>query len=437
MHYIKARSMQMQSCLHITGGKIIDPFTSRTEIADVFVENGIFVDRPSVQRSRVKRISARGMLLLPGLMDIHVHFREPGNERAENITSGSRAAAAGGFTTVVMMPNTVPPLDTPESIRRVINKARRIGLVNVVPSGCLTRDRRGKIPADFPALLKAGAGAVTDDGSTVPDRRVMKKIMLAAQQAKVTVLDHAMDASMAGLGAIRAGTAARRLKVPGIPAGSESSMVRRDIELSRETRCRIHIQHVSESEAVRLIRRAQRQAIPVTGEATPHHLALTVDDIKADDAMFKMNPPLGTRKDRENLIQGIADGTISALATDHAPHRMEDKARGLKTAPFGIIGLETAAALTFSLLVKTGVITIEYWTALWTVNPAAILGLPPPTIQSGYPASFLLFDPSAKWTIDPSRFLSLARNTPFGGMRVSGMPVRTFYCGRMTYSAVE
>jgi len=376
---------------------------------------------------------ARGLTVLPGLVDLHAHLREPGNEEAETVASGCRAAARGGFTTVVAMPNTAPPVDRPERVRELLARARASGLARVLPAACATAERAGRAATDMEALAAAGAAAFTDDGNMIADDGLMAAAMRRAAALGKPLMDHAQDPVLAAGGVMRDGPAARRLGLPGIPDEAEIRAVERDIALSRRTACAVHVQHLSTAGAVERVRAARRQGLRVSAEATPHHLALCEDDIRAPDPNLKMNPPLCSARDRDALRQAVADGTIEVLATDHAPHRAADKARGFRDAPFGVIGLETAVPVTYTCLVKSGRVDPAAWARAWTTGPARVLGLPAPTLSPGAGADLVILDLATEWTVRPEEFASLARNTPFAGMRVTGRAVLTLLAGRPTW----
>lgn len=420
----------MRNGWHIVGGRILDPTTGRDETTDLYVDNGALV--ASLPRS-AERIDARGLTVVPGLTDLHVHFREPGNDEAETIDSGSRAAARGGFTSVVTMPNTTPAVDTPETIAWQIERSRAAGRVRLLPAGCITRGRQGKELADLAGMKEAGAVAFTDDGSTVSSDALMEKAMALAQRLEVPILDHAVDPVLAGRGVMHEGSASARLGLPGISSEAEVRTVRRDIDLATRTGCAIHIQHVSARESLELIREARAKGIRVSGEATPHHLALCDADVRADDANFKMAPPIRSAADRDALLAAVADGALQVLATDHAPHRQTDKAKGFLDAPFGVIGLETAVGLTYTLLVQIGRMPVMDWLHRWTVGPARVLGGESPSLEPGRPADLAILDLSTEWTPDPAAFLSRSRNTPFGGRPLIGRAVCTLLHGQLAW----
>ncbi len=412
--------------LQVVGARIVDPAAGRDAVGDVAVEDGFLTEAGG----KAVTLDGRGLLLLPGLLDVHVHFRDPGDPAAGNLAAGARAAARGGFTRVVTMPNTCPPCDTPELVRRQIDADLD---ARVLPAACLTRGRRGAEVADLATLAAAGAVAFTDDGSMVVDDAVMAAAMRLACSLGRPVLDHALDPRLAGEGIIRDSPLARRLALPLLDPRAESSAVRRDIRLARETGCALHVQHVSCAESLAAIRAAQREGLPVTAEATPHHLLLAADEIVADDGNLRMSPPLGSRADREALRAAVLDGTVAVLATDHAPHPPATKARGYAQAPPGVIGLETAVAATWQALVLEEGMPPAAFAACWTTAPARLLGLPPPTLAPGRPADLVLLDFETPWVVRPERFAGQARNCPFAGMTMRGRARLTFREGRMTW----
>lgn len=417
----------------ITGGRIVDPATNRDEVADLYVHNGVITPLPATLPPDTPRIPASGKIVAPGLMDLHVHFREPGGEAAETIASGSRAAARGGFTTVVTMPNTHPPVDTPERVAYQLEQGRTTGLATVLPSACLTQGRAGTEPVSAEALAEAGAVALTDDGATVADNNVMQAIMSHARAAGLLVMDHALDPTLTGNGVMHEGTAATALGLPGIPARAETAIVQRDIALAETTGCLLHIQHTSCSATVDMIRSARKRGLPVSGEVTPHHLALTDAVVQTNNTAFKMSPPLRTEEDRLALIEGLADGTLQALATDHAPHTAAAKAAPFTTAPFGVVGLETAVGVTYEHLVRSGPLSVLQWLELWTTGPAAILRRTPPSLSPNAPADLTILDLDTQWTVHTDQFASGSSNTPFAGHTLTGHAVCTLREGRITW----
>lgn len=419
--------------LVIRGGWVLDA-SGHPRRRDVLIDGGrIAALGPRLPDAGHDVVDASGLLVLPGLVDLHVHLREPGFEAKETIATGTQAAARGGFTTVACMPNTRPPLDRPELVRWVRAKAEREGAARVLPFACITREQAGRELADFRALRDAGALAVTDDGRGVQNAAVMRAAMREAAQLGLVVAAHCEDEALAGAGAVHAGAFARRFGLPGIPGSAEAVQVARDIALAMETGCRCHVLHLSAKESVALVRQAKALGVPVTAEVTPHHLLLCDADIPAPDANWKMNPPLRSREDREALIEGLLDGTIDFIATDHAPHTAEEKARHIAAAPFGIVGLETAFPLLYTHLVEPGVCTLKQLVDWLTVKPAQAFGLPYGRLAVGAAADLTLIDVETRRTVDPSAFASRGRNTPFAGWRLAGWPVLTMLEGRVTW----
>lgn len=422
-----------ENSYYVRGARVVDPAIGRDETGDLFIREGRIDPLPDSVPPDALLIDAHGLVAVPGLLDLHVHFRDPGNEAAETVASGSAAAARGGFTSVVVMPNTRPPLDRPSAVEAMQRRAAACGLVDVFPTACLTRERSGSEPADL-AAMAGSAVAFTDDGATPADEDVLRRAMHAAADLGKPVLDHAVDPDIAAAGVIREGTASRRLDLPGIPAEAEERAIERDMRLCRETGCRIHIQHVSTHNGIEQIRRAQRDGLPVSGEATPHHLALCDEDIPGDDPSFKMNPPLGTAADRDALINAVVDGTIAVLATDHAPHDEKSKSGGFRHAAFGVVGLETAVGVTYDILVRSGRLPLDKWVALWTTGPAAVLGFSPPSLSTGSRANITLLALDTPWTVESAEFKSLSRNTPFQGQALHARAIYTFHRGDLVWN---
>ena len=412
---------------------IVDPSTGREARGDFCLHGGAVVPPSSVRVPDERVVSGDGLVLVPAFIDLHVHLREPGNEAAETVLSGARAAARGGFGTVLAMPNTQPPCDTPEEVRVLQRRADAAGLIRVLPSACVTRGRAGRELADLPALAAAGAAAYTDDGAVVADAHLLRRAMALARQAGRPILEHALDPLLAGDGVVHAGDRAALAGLPGIPSAAETAIVARDIGLAAETGCALHIQHVSARESIPLLREAAVRGLSVSAEATPHHLALSDADVDPDDARYKMNPPLRSPADRAALVQAVADGTIRVLATDHAPHTAADKARGFLRAPFGVVGLETAVGVTYTVLVASGRMSLLEWVRRWTTGPAAVLGLPPPALGEGAPATCAVLDLRTPWRVRSADFVSHSRNTPFEGMRAQGRALWTFCAGRRVW----
>ena len=424
--------LPVNTTYHIKGPRVLDPAIKTDSIRDLFIENGKLVPVPSVIPPGTTVIEAKGLVAVPGFIDLHVHLREPGNEAAETVATACQAAARGGFTTIVAMPNTNPALDAPDQIQALAARAQAATLVHILPAPCLTRKRAGQEVATLSALAKAGAVAFTDDGNTVPDESVMEAAMRESARLNLPVMDHALDPTLAGNGVMHEGEFSRKHGLPGIPSEAEVVIVDRDIRLSQTTGCAIHIQHLSAAGSVAAVRAARQAGLRVSAELTPHHLALTDADVDpAKPECHKMNPPVRSKADQSALVAGLLDGTISCFATDHAPHTAEAKAKGFLAAPFGVVGLETALGITYTKLVKTGLMKTLDWVARWTVEPAKILGRPAPTLASGAPADFILLDLNSEWTVKASEFASKSRNTPFDGWRLTGRAVKTFCAGRL------
>ena len=390
--------------------RCIDPARGVDDVTDVVIRDGIIVPSGSdVSGLPVK--AAAGLIVAPGFWDIHVHFRDPGNPTAETRRSGAEAAATGGFTHVVPMPNTIPPGDSIEWLREQLADDLPVTLL---PSACITSRRAGENVADLETLAEHGASAFTDDGAMVADDTVMREAMRRAKALGKPILDHAVVPSIAKDGIIRDCPLARKLNLPLFPPEAEIEAIARDIRLCRETGCTLVIQHISTAGGVELIRAAQAEGLPVFAEASPHHLMLTAEDIPGDDGNWRMNPPLGTHADRQAIRAAVLDGTISLFATDHAPHSTATKSHGFRGAPFGVIGLETAIGATWQAMVIEEGMPLLDWVSRWTTGPAAVLGMPPPTLAPGTAADLVLIAPTP-WTVDPSVFRSRSRNCPFAG----------------------
>jgi dihydroorotase len=422
--------------LLIKGARILDPAQQIDAFGDLFIRNGVFAAVPAVLPPDVMVVEAKGWVAAPGFVDLHVHLREPGHEAAETVASGCLAAARGGFTAIVVMPNTNPALDTTEQVAALAERAAAANLIHVLPAPCITRSRSGHEVADLAALAGAGAVAFTDDGCTVSSDVVMEAAMRKAAQLNIPVMDHALDGKLAGRGVMHEGVYSRALGLAGIPSEAETVIVERDIRLSRETGCAMHIQHVSAAGTVDLIRDARKAGLRVSGELTPHHLALTDASVKADKPeCYKMNPPVRSEADRAALVEGLLDGSLACFATDHAPHTAATKTKGFLTAPFGVVGLETAVGVTYTLLVKKGLMTPLDWVARWTTAPARIIGRPAPTLAPGAPADLVLLDLESEWVVNAADFASKSHNTPFDGWPLVGRAIKTFCDGRLVWSA--
>ena len=410
------------SALLIRGGRLVDPFSGRDELTSVAIVDGVVAEAPP---QHAAEIDATGWIVCPGLMDIHVHLREPGQSHKETIETGTAAAACGGFTAVACMPNTEPPLDHPEAIRAVIENGRRAEQCAVLPIAAITRARAGRQLTDFESLLDAGAVALSDDGTGVEDDAVMRAALLEAQRLDAVLIQHCEYQAISAGGVMHLGTVSRELGWPGLDPRSEEAMIERDIALCRETGGRYHVAHISTGRAVDLVRRAKAEGLPVTAEVCPHHLMLTDEACGEQDPNTKMHPPLRTRADVDACRRGLLDGSIDCLATDHAPHVPEEKDRGFRDAPPGIVGLETAVGVSALAMISSGLADWPQLVSWFTTGPAGVLKRSPWPIEAGRPANLTLLDPSARWTVNPSEFLSKGRNTPFSGWELIGRAMGT------------
>jgi dihydroorotase len=380
---------------------------------------------------------ADGAVLAPGLVDLHVHLREPGQSAKETIATGTRAAAAGGFTAVACMPNTHPVVDTPAWVEWVMARARESASCRVLPIAAATLGQKGEQLTEMHALARVGAVAFSDDGRPVESAEVMRRALEYALPTGRPIVCHEEDPALKGRGQMNEGEVSARLGLRGIPAAAETVMVRRDVELAALTGGRVHLAHLSCAGSFDALRDAKRRGLRVTGETCPHYWALTDQAVGHYDTAAKMNPPLRAAADRDATLRAIADGTVDCLATDHAPHTAEEKAQPFEAAPFGIVGLETALALTLSGLVRPGHVSLVRALELWTDAPRRVFGLPPVAVEAGSPADLVLFDPDAEWTVDPSRFHSKGRNTPFSGWTLAGRVRATWCAGTLTHTDVE
>ncbi len=406
-------------------------------VADVLIEDGVIVAigpdlTNSIHRTTLERIDAKGCLVLPGLVDLHVHLREPGFEHKETIATGTAAAVAGGFTSICCMPNSKPVNDDPIVTRLIQAKAVEADRAHVYPIGAITKGSAGRELTDFRLLREAGCVALSDDGRPVMDDQVMRRAMHRAAEVGLPVIDHCEDVTLSACGCMNEGPVSRALRLQAMPAEAEDRMVHRDITLAKETGVRLHVAHVSTEGTVRAVRRAKEQGIRVTAEACPHHFLLTDEAVREQGVNAKMNPPLRSERDRAALVEGLADGTIDAIATDHAPHAEYEKQWGMDRAPFGIVGLETALGLTMSL-VQTGRLALSRAVVCLTQGPAAILGLPKGTVKPGSTADVTIVDPHMTWTVDPDEFFSKGRNTPFVDWTLTGRVVQTLVGGRTVF----
>lgn len=419
----------------IKNGRLINPSENLDKVMDIFVEDGIIKEKAeSIEKQADTVIDAAGCYVMPGLIDLHVHFRDPGLTYKEDIETGSKAAAKGGFTTVCCMPNTKPVVDNVETVKYIIEKGEKTGLTNVLPVGAVTKNMAGVEITDVEELKKAGICAISEDGKSVMNSGVYRKAMKNAAKANVPILAHCEDINLVEGGVINLGDKSSELGVKGISNAVEDVIAMRDIMLAKETGATLHLCHCSTKDSVEMVKRAKEEGIKVTAEVCPHHFSMCSDDITSNDGNFKMNPPLRAREDMEALIKGLQDDIMDVISTDHAPHSAEEKAKDLEHAPFGIVGLETSVALTVTNLVKKGYLTPMQMAAKMSYNPAKVLGIPKGTLDEGKIADITIIDPDKEYTIDVNTFESKGKNTPFDGYKVSGEVEYTILNGKVVYS---
>ncbi|MFO8028050.1 MAG: dihydroorotase [Opitutales bacterium] len=424
----------MSKILWITGGRVVDPANNRDEVGEVFAVDGVLVAQlDDVQKQAATKVDASGLVVAPGLVDIHVHFRDPGQTHKEDIGSGSRAAAAGGFTTVVCMPNTSPVCDNAGTIQRIMDKVARDSVINIYPTGCLTIGMKGEELAPTGQLKQAGVVAVTDDGKCVQSNEIMRRAVEYAKMLGLPIMDHCQDASLTQGAVMNEGEWSLRLGLRGWPKAAEDIIVARNVILAELTGAHIHMQHVSSATSVDILRRALDRGAPVSGEASPHHIEFTDADLKDYGTVYKMNPPLRTEADKEALIEGLCDGTLACIATDHAPHSPDEKDREFDSAPFGIIGLENSLASSLGTLYHSGRLSLSELVALMTHKGAELCQLDAGTLSAGADADICLFDPEEEWTVDAGQFQSKSRNCPWQGKTLKGKVNGTYVAGTEVY----
>jgi len=420
----------------IRNGRIIDPANKRDEVADLFIVDGEIVDRSqlSTRNSQPDEIDASNLIVAPGLIDLHVHLREPGFGWKETIETGARAAAAGGFTTIVSMPNTSPVADSPGTIAWIRDRAAEVACVNVLPSGAISKGLMGEELAPIGSLKQAGVVAITDDGRCVQNNELMRRAIEYARMVGVPVLDHCQDYNLVGNGVVHEGYWSTLLGLPGWPRFGEEAIVMRNVLLADCCDHQVHCQHISAAGSVRILREARARGVKISGEVCPHHIALTDDAIQNFDTNCKMNPPLRAKDDVAALLEGIADGTIEILCSDHAPHSQFEKEVEFDAAPFGIVGLETELGLFLDLLLhKNKTVGLPRLIEMFTVNPARLLQIEAGTLSMGRTADITLIDPDLEWTVDASKFRSMSCNTPFDGWKLKGRAVRTIVGGETVW----
>jgi dihydroorotase len=421
--------------LLIKGGRVVDPANAVDAVQDVLVGGGrierIGASLPVPPDASV--LDAAGKIVCPGFIDIHVHLREPGLEYKETVATGTRAAAAGGFTAVCCMANTQPVNDNRSITDYIRGKAETEGAVRVYPIGAVTRGLAGRELAELAELAEAGCVAFSDDGKCVMNANLYRRAMEYTLPFGVPVISHAEDDHLCGGGVMHEGVVSTELGIPGVPAAAEDVMVARDILLAELTGAHLHIAHLSTAGAVRLVREARARGVHVTAEVTPHHLLLTDEAVRSFDPNTKMNPPLRSKRDVEAVLEALLDGTIDCIATDHAPHAQSEKEGEFDHAAFGIVGLETAVSLLMDRLVRPGILPLGTLVSRLSRDPARVLGLPGGSLTAGAPADLTLLDPAAEWTVEPGRFESKSRNTPFRGWTLTGRPWRTIVGGRIVW----
>jgi len=423
----------------ITDGMVVDPSRKLEAVRDVLIEGGKIADiAPGLSRRKAVAgtltIDAKGLWVVPGLVDMHVHLREPGRESEETLATGTMAAAGGGVTTVLAMANTQPVTDSPSKISDLRAKAKKDSLIEVLFAGAVTVGQKGKRLTDFAKLRAAGAAALSDDGRPVMDAGLFRLALERARKLGLLVIDHCEDLTLSAGGCMNESPASRRKRVKGVPCAAETVQVLRDIGLSELTGARVHLAHLSAEASIEAVRQAKKRGVPVTAEACPHHIALSDEMIPGRDGNWKMNPPLRSRADREALLEGLADGTIDAIATDHAPHGEGPKSRGLERAPFGVIGLETSLAVVLTELFHKKILSRRQIVERMSTTPAVLLGLKDRgTLARGARADVALIDPNASWTPQPP-YLSLSSNSPFSGRRLKGRVVKTLFAGRIVHA---
>lgn len=420
----------------IRGGHVVDPASGVDGIADVYIEDGVIKEVSDLADLPCDEVfDARGLTVMPGFIDMHVHLRDPGETDKEDLASGMAAAAHGGVTSLLAMPNTRPPMDDPSAIAALMERAAALDGIRVYQSGAVTRGQEGRELTDIEAIAATGAPAFSEDGKSVLDPVLLKEGLKRIAGTGALFCDHCEDMSLRGSGVMNDDDAARRLGLPGISNSVEDVIAARDIVLAGETGARIHLCHSSTWGSYYIVKAARAAGIEVSAEICPHHFTLSTEDILSDDGNYKMNPPLRTRRDVEMLRQGLADGTFEVISTDHAPHRASDKEGGIGKSAFGIVGLETSAALTYTELVRSGIITLSDMVMKMSANPARILRVPGGSLAKGQAADIAVFDFNKEYVIDPGDFLSKGRNMPFAGRKVYGRAALVLARGKKVWEA--
>lgn len=426
----------MTQSLLIENGRVIDPSQGVDKVANLLIVDGkiagIDLDAAAIPAD-AQKYDAQGKLVLPGLVDMHAHLREPGYEEAETVESGTMAALAGGFTSIACPPNMNPPIDTQANVVLIRELAARARHCNVYPMCCISKGRKGEELAELGLLFESGAVACSDDGSSIEDSSLMRRALLYCKMFDKAILCHEESAPLAKGGVMHEGSVSNYLGVSGIPAEAEDVMVARDITLAESVGAKLHIMHVSTAGSIAMIRRAKARGVKVTAEVTPHHITLTDEELRTFDPNFKMNPPLRSAEHVKACVEGLVDGTIDAIATDHAPHSAEKKHREITLAPFGIIGLESALPLAIETLVASGLLTWSQLVEKMSLNPSKILGIPKGTLQNGMDADVTIVDPNCEWTMTAEGIHSKSVNSPYIGRKMTGRAVATIVAGEIRY----
>ena len=418
----------------IKHGRVLDPDTRKDGIYDVLTEDGVIRKvAPEREEPADQVLEAEGCWVMPGLIDLHVHLRDPGLTHKETVETGAAAAAHGGITTIVAMPNTKPVVDDEHKVSYVHNKAKSCTLVHVLQAGAVTKGQKGEELADVEKMAAAGAPAISEDGKSVMNSGLYRKAMKIAAQCGIPVLAHCEDINLVEGGVVNADPAMEKLGLKGISNAVEDVITARDIMLAKETGARLHLCHCSTADSVRMVAEAKKEGLPVTAEVWAHHFTLSTEDISGPDTNYKMNPPLRTRADVEALRQGLKDNIMDVISTDHAPHSAQEKAQSMEKAPFGIVGLETSVALTITELVEPGILTPMQMAEKMSYNPAKVLGIDKGSLAEGKPADITIIDPDAEYVIDTRTFFSKGKNTPFNGKKVKGLVRATICDGKIAY----
>lgn len=417
----------------IKNGTVLNPEAQLEKVMDIWLEDGIIQEvSENIEKEGERVVDAKGCFVMPGFIDLHVHLRDPGLTEKETIETGAAAAAVGGYTTILAMPNTKPVADCPEIIDYVTEKGKNTG-IHVLQIGAVTKGQEGKELADIEGMVKAGIPAISEDGKSVMDTALYLKGMEKAAERGIPVFAHCEDKTLVGKGVVQKGAKSEELGVDGISNAVEDVITARDIILAKETGAKLHLCHCSTKDSVTIIREGKKAGVDVTAEVCPHHFTLSVEDMPGGDTNYKMNPPLRNKEDVEALKAGLKEGIFTVIATDHAPHTAEEKEKHISEAPFGIVGLETAAALTYTELVETGILTPMQMAEYMSYNPAKVIGSGAGTLSPGAAADIVIFDPEAEYEIDVNKFRSKGKNTPFGGRKVKGKVVMTIADGKVVY----